>query len=522
MAFFLACVVLSAAKDLLVAKSRSFAALGTTVMLLLVACSDRPASSSNPGDTAAAPRGTVRGPDALFLRIPLAGGAVRVVAFPNIDSTVWSSSGLIDPPGRVLGFDDDAGVLAMVDKNRRPVLVDFRVGRIDDDARAPISAAVSLDGSTIYGVSAKGDVVRRSPADAMSLDVGAPARGVFPLRDGSVLVWTGTAKRGLLSRIRPPATDVIDTLAIPAADLATGTGVGDRLFFASGENLEAVQTRTLQLSAPLAIGGKIRDVALTPSGDRIYVLADVGGQATLVSVDRYRWQVASSLPLDGKPRELRVDPIGRYVLVRDAGSTVTLISVAANRVLGTIKSDWRTDLPLVAPDGSIATASGGDVVFITPEQQKQVSRVQGGAAEMWFSFWWTGFRPRAASLDQPVIFDSATTVVTDSSGVIPVDSVTTTPPPADSLPKPAGFTVSFFTLLSQQRAQTEAANIRVDDQLAHVETVVRNGVPMYRVVLGPYATCAEAQRAARVAGKTGAWIPEGGCDVPPPDEPLAR
>jgi len=520
MAFFLS-VVLSAAKDLLVAKSRSFAALRTTIVFLLVACSDRPARNTNPTDTAIAPRATVRGPDALFLRIPLAGGAVRVVAFPNVDSTVWSSSGLIDPPGRVLGFDDDAGVLAMLDKNRRPVLVDFRVGRIDDDARTPISAAVSLDGSTIYGVTSKGEVFRRSPADQFSLDIGAPARGVFPLRDGSVLVWTGTEKRGLLSRVRPPATDVIDTLAIPAANLATGTGVGDRLFFASGENLEAVQTRKLQLSPALAIGGKISDVALTPSGDRIYVLADVDGQPTLVSVDRYRWQVASSLPLDGKPRELRVDPIGRYVLVRDAGNTVTVIGVAANRVLGTVRSEWRTDLPLVAPDGSIATVSGNDLVFVTPESQKQVSRVQGGAAEMWFSFWWTGFRPRAASLDQPVTFDSATTVVTDSTAVVPADSVHA-PPAADSVARPAGFTVSFFTLLSQQRAQTEAANIRVDDQLAHVETVVRNGVPMYRVILGPYATCAEAQRAAKAAGKTGAWIPEGGCDVPPPDEPLAR
>ena len=72
-------------------------------------------------------------------------------------------------------------------------------------------------------------------------------------------------------------------------------------------------------------------------------------------------------------------------------------------------------------------------------------------------------------------------------------------------------------------AQAEAAAIRVDNETARVETVVRNGVPMYRVILGPYTTCAEAQRVARVAAKPGVWIPEGGCDVPPPaNEPLAR
>ena len=497
-------------------------------MTLVVACSDRPAANGAVTDTAAATPATIRGPDALLLRVPRAGGAVRVVAFPNVDSTVWSSTSLVDPPGRVLGFDDDAGMLAMLDSKSRPVLVDFRNGRIDDEIRFPLNAAVSLDGSTIYGVTTRGEIVRRSPADSLRFKLGAPARGVFPLRDGSLLVWSGTGSRAMLSRIRPPSSDVIDSLVMPAADLATGTGVGDRLFFAFGDKLQAVQTRTLQLSAPLPVGGRIIDLALTPSGDRIFVLAEVGGHPSLVFIDRYRWQVLSTLPLDGpasgdvasgKARELRVDPLGRYVLVR--GAETTVIGIAANRVVGSVKSDWRTDLPFVAPDGSIATLVGKDLVFVSAEDQRQLSRVQGGADELWFSFWWTGFRPRAAGLDQPVTFDSATTVVTDSTQVaVPDSTIARTSP--DSVARPSTFTVSFFTLLSEQRAQSEAAAIRVDNETAHVETVVRNGVPMYRVILGPYPTCAEAQRVARVAGKTGAWIPEGGCDVPPPDEPLAR
>jgi hypothetical protein len=523
MAVFLTSIVPSAAKDRSATKNRSFALIRATSLAVLFACSDRPASSGGLAETAAIKSTTIRGPDALFLRIPRAGGAVRVVAFPNIDSTVWSSSGLIDPPGRVLGFDDDAGVLAMIDAKSRPVLIDFSGGRIDDETRFPLNAAVSLDGSTIYGVTARGEVVRRSPADSLRLRIDAPARGVFPLRDGSLLVWSGTTSRGMLSRIRPPSSDVIDSLAIPPADVAIGTGVGDRLYFASGDKLQAVQTRTMQLSAPITVGGKIRDIALTPSGDRIYVLADIDGKPTLVFVDRYRWQIASSLELEGKPRELRVDPIGRYVLVRDSRDSVTVIGTASNRVVGTVRSEWRSDLPLVAPDASIATLVGPDVVFVSPEEHRQLSREKGGGDEMWFSFWWTGFRPRAAGLDQPVTFDSATTVVADSAMITTTDTVQLPPPPVtDTVARPAGFTVSFFTLLSQQRAQTEAAAIHVGDQTAHVETVVRNGVPMYRVILGPYPTCVEAQRVARAAGKTGAWIPEGGCDVPPPNEPLAR
>jgi hypothetical protein len=336
-----------------------------------------------------------------------------------------------------------------------------------------------------------------------------------------VLLWTGRESRSTLSRIRPPSSDVIDSLVMPAADFATGTGVGDRLYFASKDKLQAVQTRLLQLSEPIPVGGPISDIAVTPSGDRIYVLATIDGQSTLVFVDRYRWRIASSLPLEGKPRELRVDPIGRYVLVRGARDSVTVIGVAANQVVGTVRSGWRSDLPLVAPDGSIATVVGDDVVFVRAEDGQQVARVQNGAAEIWFSFWWTGFRPRAAELDQPVTFDSAMMTI-DSTQPAAVDTLNVIPP-ADSVVKPVGFTISFFTLLSESRAQTEAAGIRVGNEVAHVETVVRSGIPMYRVILGPYATCAEAQRVARAAAKPGAWIPEGGCDVPPPaNEPLAR
>ncbi|MEO5567535.1 MAG: SPOR domain-containing protein [Gemmatimonadaceae bacterium] len=490
--------------------------------VLLVACSDRrTADNPNGTNTAARPTGaTIRGPDALFLRIPRAGGAARVVAFPNLDSTVWTSTGLVDPPGRILGFDDNAGVVTLLDAKSRPVLIDFRSGRIDDGVRIPLTAAVSLDGSTIYGVTAKGDVIRRSTSDSVRFRTGAPARGVFPLRDGSILVWSGRESRSTLSRIRPPSSEVVDSLSMPVADIATGTGVGDRLYFASGDKLQAVQTRTLQLSEPIPVGGPISDIAVTPSGDRIYVLAEVAGRATLIFVDRYRWLVSSTLPLEGNARELRVDPIGRYVLVRGARDSVTVIGIAANRVVGTVRSEWRSDLPLVSPDASIATVAGTDVVFVGAEDQRPISRVGGGAADLWFTFWWTGFRPRAAGLDQPVTFDSATTVI-DSTQVTAVDSLER--PATDSVPRPQAFTVSFFTLLSEARAQAEAANIRVDNETAHVETVVRNGLPMYRVILGPYATCAEAQRVAKASAKSGVWIPEGGCDVPPAaNEPLAR
>jgi hypothetical protein len=278
------------------------------------------------------------------------------------------------------------------------------------------------------------------------------------------------------------------------------------------------------LDAPISFAEPLSAIAVTPSGDKIFALTTAQGTSNLVAVDRYHWRISSQIPLESKARELRVDPVGRYVLVRGPKDSVFVVGIATNAVIGTVRSDWRDDLPLVAPDGSIVTIRDGDVAFVNPVDQKLVSKIGGGASDFWFPFWWTGFRPRAASLDIPVTFDSVAAAVDSSTtaAVAAADTARVVPTVVDSAPKKAaGFTVSFFALLSQQRAQTEAAKIQVGGETAHVETVMRDGVPVYRVILGPYATCADAQRAAHDS-KRSVWIPEGGCEVPPPDESLAH
>lgn len=493
---------------------------------VVVACGRFDANPPPPAKDSVAVVSTFVGPDPLFLRVPRTGGQARVVAFPNVDSTIWTSSASSPAPGRVLGFDDDGGMIAMVDARSRPVRIDFRRDSIEVPLRESLSAPVSLDGSTIYGVTAKGVAVRTTPAEEWRYTGTRPARGVLPLRDGSVLVWSESDSHAMLTRVKPPAMAAIDSLPLPPVELAAGTGVGDRLYFSAGTRLYAVQTRTLALDVPLAIGGTVSAIAVTPSGDRIYALATNEGRSTLVAVDRYRWRISWRLALETKARDLRVDPIGRYVLVRGLEDSVAVIAVATNAVIGTVRSEWRDDLPLVAADGSIVTARDGDVLFVRPGDQQTVSRIGRGASDFWFAFWWTGFRPRAASLDAPVTFDSISAVadsIAAAAAAAARDTLGQISPPVDSAPpKPAGFTVSFFALLSEQRAQSEAAKIQVGGEVAHVETVMRNGVPVYRVILGPYPTCADAQRVARASGKT-VWIPEGGCEVPPPEnEPLAR
>ena len=60
--------------------------------------------------------------------------------------------------------------------------------------------------------------------------------------------------------------------------------------------------------------------------------------------------LAARIELPGRARDLRIDPFGRYLLVRPrTGDSVWVASVGTDRVLGTLRTRWRGDVPFVAP-----------------------------------------------------------------------------------------------------------------------------------------------------------------------------
>jgi rare lipoprotein A len=136
---------------------------------------------------------------------------------------------------------------------------------------------------------------------------------------------------------------------------------------------------------------------------------------------------------------------------------------------------------------------------------------------------WNGFRPRAAGLDKPVEFrrgarrdttaDTSAADVTDTSaGVLPPAALSPPIRPTASRParrgRSAEFTVSFAALLDEAQAQNLAYRIHVDGQRARVTSSNRAGKTLYRVVLGPYPTRAQAERAGQASGQS-YWVFEG-------------
>jgi hypothetical protein len=171
-----------------------------------------------------------------------------------------------------------------------------------------------------------------------------------------------------------------------------------------------------------------------------------------------------------------------------------------------MRSSWREDLPFVTPDGAIGLADGPDVVFVDGETLRQKQRVAQGASDYWYAFAWSGFRPRASSLDQPVRFPGADSVDSVARAAAAAESTAAAAPPVpaathDTTPAvplaAKGWMVSFFALLDEQKARDLAQTIKVHNESARVLAYPRDGQTIYRVVLGPYPTKDEADRVGR-------------------------
>jgi hypothetical protein len=227
-------------------------------------------------------------------------------------------------------------------------------------SRAKLSSLASADGYAIYGIAANGNVTRLTPTGDWSYTPPKRARLVLPQDDGSLIILTDAGARVGVIRVRPPGTDVTDSAAVPDADRILHAQAGDRVYFGIDSSLFALRGRSLQASPALQLAASVRDIVPTPSGDRLFVATDSSRSVTIV--DRYRDQMEGTIELPGPVGALRMDPLGRYVLARAAnGDSAWVIAVGTARVVGSVATTWREDLPAVAPDGALLLSDDDDV-----------------------------------------------------------------------------------------------------------------------------------------------------------------
>lgn len=467
------------------------------------------------------------GPDPLVIRVPLSGGIVRVYRYPRLDSLVWRSNESAPGLGALLAFDAESGVLAYVDDEGTPGWIDFRLGTVSRANETDLSLVASAEGTSIFGVKKGKVVVRLTPTGDWTHEASQKVRRLFPQPDGTLVVLEElNKKQARLVRYRPPEPNADDSLTFDLPQRGANTTLGDRVYFAVGDQLLGIPNGDMSNPVKVSVSDNILAIAPTPSGDRIYVASQ--GEKAVEIVDRYTASVSGRVRLPGFVTELRMDPLGRYVLARPVeGDSAWVIAIATDKLITTVPSAWRADLPMVAPDGSIGLLQGNDVSFLDATTGQSVGRVAGSGSDYWYWVLWNGLRPRAKGLDRAVLFqeEESTAAVAPADSTRPPDSsaVRATVPHADELAqpkpavvaeppqpavKPASWLVSFAALLSEERARDLAREIRVTGASPRVQVTRNDGTTVYRVILGPYPTRADADRVGRSSGHS-YWIIEG-------------
>jgi hypothetical protein len=286
-----------------------------------------------------------------------------------------------------------------------------------------------------------------------------------------LLAEAGTGSRRQLiaaTADRPSVTQPIPEGPAAASRVGDMVAVGTDSGVLIVDPLKVTPPRLIQLPERPAA------VAFSPSGHRVYALHNF----TLSVADRFSGDVLARPELPGVGVELRVDPFGRLLLVRpERGDSIWVVDAATNRHTATIDGSWSWDLPAVAPDGSVLTRQGADLIALAGEALTPASRVRGTPNDRWLAVAWD---PRG-----PVIeLGDQVSQAPDSGSVL---------------------YVQVSSSASEAWAQEHATNLRRAGLNAQVLPPLTPDEG-YRVVLGPYPTREAADDAGRKLGGRSFWV----------------
>ncbi|MBW8772611.1 MAG: SPOR domain-containing protein, partial [Gemmatimonadetes bacterium] len=324
-----------------------------------------------------------------LLRWPIAGGNPVLYRIPTLQTALWEARGATLALKRVVGVDIDQRQAFALDTKDGVVALDLESGR-NRPFLADIAVADAGPDGAIYAVardrsltSVSGRLPTAFPGKLPAIPVALVGTGtdqVYALVSGDsglVIIRQGQGSR----REEFPVAGMVHTRW------------GDLMAAPKGEEVELYEPTASTPRRTLDIGGKPAALAFSPSGHRLYAVAE--GAEKVQRYDRYRLDRLGAIDIPAPAKELRPDPLGRFLLVRPAqGDSVWVLDVVKNEFLGSFTTSWRADLPALAAGRWLLVREGADVVSydLFDGEFAQSGRIKGGAADLWQVLDWA---PRA-------------------------------------------------------------------------------------------------------------------------------
>jgi len=494
------------------------------LLLLATACSGRESGSAagNEPPARSAPE-PARNLPAVAVRLPARGGALRAYRLPGLASENWEAGGRIAPVRAVIGVDVPGRRLLYRDSSGAVDAYDLVASLQKTVAPKGRLTALASDG-TFLVITPDGGVTESQPwgSQRWASTVGGGVRAAF-VGIGTQLIVIRRDTLALLSReAGPPLTAGVPDVAAIAASRD-----GDAVAFATDSGIVVVEDRDQWKPWYVHLTGTPVAVAFASSGYRLYVA--LHAKSELAVIDRFLRKERPAIPLPGPAADLRLDPWGRAVMVRPAGTSedTWVVAVATGRLIGHLTTRWASDLPTVSEGGVLLDREGQAVVARDVRTLDSLGAVADGAGDFWFVGHW---KPASAAVAMRQARLDTMTPAPAPRQRAAAPAVTAAPPRAPAggplapapvaaqpqraaaappaIPSAAEPPAAVWVQVSASQNERLARDLAAE--LSHAGYPARVANPAspaeaWRVLVGPFANRASADSVARSMGRP-YWI----------------
>lgn len=360
-------------------------------LLGLVACGSEP-PASNPTLDRVAWLGSVEGWG--LLGFPLEGGPLSYLRAENLESPTWAPPEL----GALLGVWPGEGEVWVQFRDTRMGVYDYDTGHQlnFDSLRVPVTAATALeDGSGLVVATKDGRLRRVGGGEPWSYRLEGEPLDLIAAGGSRVVVLIEGEPANLILVLEPPGPEALARKQVGnVAELAVLPS-GERVYYGVEDGGEA-SLRGLSLpelaeaeSYPLPEPAKT--IALTPSGHRVYVALS----ESLYVIDRLRQRPVGQVPLGEPATALRFSINGTNLLARLPGrDRFAVLRTGVDSLLGIVPGRWDAVSPLALPGGRIVTLSADSLVLYDATRLIELVRAERGEQVEWLPVNWQPPRPR--------------------------------------------------------------------------------------------------------------------------------